>query len=183
MQRLADQVAIVTGGAQGIGGATARRLAEEGAAVLIADVDRETAARNVAAIQAGGGQAEALEADVGRHQDVQAMVRQAVERWGRLDILVNNAYGPLDDAGRGGALEVEEAAWDQGMAVLVKSMFLAAKYAVPHMRRLGRGSIVNLSSVHGLLAAPGALVYEAGKAAVIGVTRQMATEFGPGASG
>jgi NAD(P)-dependent dehydrogenase (short-subunit alcohol dehydrogenase family) len=107
------------------------------------------------------------------------MVRQAVERWGRLDILVNNAYGPLDDAGRGGALEVEEAAWDQGTAVLVKSMFLAAKYAVPHMRRLGRGSIVNLSSVHGLLAAPGALVYEAGKAAVIGVTRQMATDFGP----
>ena len=179
MQQLAGQFAIVTGGAQGIGGATARRLAEEGASVLIADVDQETAAQNVATIRAAGGTTEAFYADVGRHDDIRAMVARAVERWGRLDFLVNNAYGPLGSEGRGGAVEVSEEAWDQGMATLVKSMFLAAKYAVPEMQQAGGGSIVNISSVHGLLMAPGALVYEAGKSAVIGVTRQMACEFGP----
>ena len=178
-RRLAGQVAIVTGGAQGIGGATARRLAEEGASVLIADVDVATAAKNVATIRDAGGTAEAFRGDVGGHEDVRAMVQQAVDRWGRLDILVNNAYAPLGGEGRGSALEVSEAAWDRGMAVLVKSMFLAAKYAVPEMQRAGAGSIVNISSVHGLLMAPGSLVYEAGKSAVIGVTRQMAIEFGP----
>ncbi|MBI3974497.1 MAG: SDR family oxidoreductase [Chloroflexi bacterium] len=179
MQRLVEQVAIVTGGAQGIGGATARRLAEEGARVLIADVDQETAAKNAATIREAGGTAEALAADVGKHEDVRAMVEQAVSRWGRLDILVNNAYAPLGGEGRGGALEVSEDAWDRGVDVLVKSMFLAARYAVPEMGRRGAGSIVNISSVHGLLMAPGALVYEAGKSAVIGVTKQMAVEFGP----
>ena len=177
--RLAGQVAIVTGGAQGIGGATARRLAEEGARVLIADVDEATAATNVATIRGAGGAAEAFRADVGKHEDVRAMVQQAVDRWGRLDILVNNAYAPLGGEGRGSALEVSEAAWDRGMAVLVKSMFLAAKYAVPEMQRAGAGSIVNISSVHGLLMASNFLVYEAGKSAVIGMTRQMACDFGP----
>ncbi|HEX2185892.1 MAG TPA: SDR family oxidoreductase, partial [Chloroflexota bacterium] len=177
--RLKDQVAIVTGGAQGIGGATARRLAEEGARVLIADIDAETAAANVAAIRDAGGTAEHVVADVGKHQDIRAMIEGAVSRWGRLDILVNNAYQVLDQDVDGGAVEVSEPAWDAGLGVLLKSIFLAAKYAVPVMRPAGAGSIVNISSVHGLLMAPGALVYEAGKSAVIGATRQMATEFGP----
>ncbi|MGH2367336.1 MAG: SDR family NAD(P)-dependent oxidoreductase [Chloroflexota bacterium] len=179
MQRLTDQVAIITGGAQGIGGATARRLAEEGARVLIADVDQEMAAANVATIRQAGGTAERILADVGKHQDIRAMVEDAVARWGRLDVLVNNAYRLLDPRASGGAVEVSEGAWDEGMGVLLKSMFLAAKYAVPAMRQAGGGSIVNISSVHGLLMAPGSLVYEAGKSAVIGVTRQMAIEFGP----
>lgn len=180
MQRLTGQVAIVTGGAQGIGGATARRLAEEGARVLIADVDQATATKNVEAIRAAGGTAEFVRADVGRHDDIRAMIERAIALWERLDILVNNAYGSVGRGGlSGGAVEVTEEGWDQGMAVLVKSMFLGAKYAVPHMQAAGAGSIVNISSVHGLLMAPAALVYEAGKSAVIGVTRQMAAEFGP----
>jgi len=179
MQRLTGQVAIVTGGAQGIGGATARRLAEEGANVLVADVDEQTGAKNVATIRDAGGTAEFFRADVGRHEDVHAMVEQATVHWGRLDILVNNAYGAVGNGVRGGAEEVVEEAWDKGLGVLVKSMFLGAKYAVPHMERAGAGSIVNISSVHGLLQAPDSLVYEAGKSAVIGVTRQMATQFGP----
>jgi NAD(P)-dependent dehydrogenase (short-subunit alcohol dehydrogenase family) len=181
MQRLSGQVAIVTGGAQGIGGATARRLAEEGAHVLIADVDEATATQNVATIREAGGTAAFFRADVGQHDDVRAMVEHAVSQWGRLDILVNTAYSPVGGArrGEGGAVEVSEEGWDLGMGVLVKSMFLGAKYAVPHMERAGGGSIVNLSSVHGLLMSPNALVYEAGKAAVIGVTKQMATQFGP----
>ena len=176
MERLLGQTTIVTGAAVGIGGATARRLAEEGANVLIADVDPEAADRQAAAIRDGGGSAETIVADVGNHDDVRAMIEQALGRWGRLDVLVNNAYRPPEP---GGAVEVSEEGWDQGMAVLVKSMFLAAKYAVPAMQRGGGGSIVNISSVHGLLMAPGRLVYEAAKSAVIGLTRQMACEFGP----
>ncbi len=179
MNRLQDRVAIVTGGAQGIGGATARRLAEEGARVLIADVDEAATAVNVARIRAAGGTVESLTADVGKPDDIRGMVENAVARWEHLDILVNNAYRLQNVAAGGGAEEVSEAGWDEGMGVLVKSMFLAAKHAVPLMRRAGGGAIVNISSVHGQLMAPGALVYEAGKSAVIGVTRQMACEFGP----
>ena len=178
MQRLTGQVAIVTGGAQGLGGATSRRIAEEGAKVLVADIDLETAEANVQKIRAAGNTALALRTDVGRHDDLKAAIERAVDEWGRLDIMVNNAFDVLS-AGGGGALEVTEEVWDKGMAIIVKSIFLGAKYAVPEMRKTGGGSIVNISSVHALLMAPGFMVYEAAKAAVIGITRQMATEFGP----
>jgi NAD(P)-dependent dehydrogenase (short-subunit alcohol dehydrogenase family) len=178
MDRLAGQVAIVTGGATGIGGATSRRLAEEGAKVLIADINVPLAQEQVERIHASGGTAELIETDVGKHDDIKAMVARAVDLWGSLRILVNNAYSPSGADGAGGAIEVTEEAWDRGMAVLVKSMFLGAKYAVPVMRQSGGGSIVNLSSVHGLLMAPKYLIYEAGKSAVIGVTKQMACDFG-----
>jgi len=179
MQRLAGQVAIVTGGAQGIGGATARRLAEEGASVLLADIDLETAEKNAQAIRAAGGTVATLRADVGKHEDIRAMVDEAERRWGKLSILVNNAYNPIGGDDGGSAVEVSEEAWDRCLAVLMKSIFLGAKYAVPAMQRSGGGSIVNISSVHGLLQAPGSLIYEAGKSAVIGMTRQMAIDFGP----
>jgi len=178
VQRLKDQVAIVTGGAQGIGGATARRFAEEGARVLIADVDEAAAVANRDRIREAGGTAELLVTDVSKHDQVRAMVERAVELWGGLHLLVNNAYG----GGRGqqgSAVEVSEEGWDHGMALLVKSMFLAVKYAAPHIQRAGGGAIVNIASVHGLLMAPGKLVYEAGKSAVIGLTKQMACDFGP----
>lgn len=179
MERLAGQVAIVTGGATGIGGATSRRLAEEGAKVLIADINQQLAQEQVERIRATGGTAEFVIADTGSHDDIKAMVARAVELWGSLHILVNNAYSPSGADGAGGAVEVSEAAWDRGMSVLVKSMYLGAKYAVPVMRQHGGGSIVNLSSVHGLLTAPKSLIYEAGKFAVIGVTKQMACDYGP----
>jgi NAD(P)-dependent dehydrogenase (short-subunit alcohol dehydrogenase family) len=178
MDRLKDQVAIVTGGAQGIGGATARRFAEEGARVLIADVDEAAAKANAERIRAAGGTAETIVTDVADHGQVRATVERAVELWGKLTLLVNNAYGGGPEQ-QGSAVDLSEAGWDRGMAMLVKSMFLTTKYAVPHMEKAGGGSIVNLASVHGLLMAPGKLVYEAGKSAVIGVTRQMACDFGP----
>lgn len=179
MQRLADQVAIVTGGAQGIGGATARRLAEEGARVLIADIDGATAEKNAETIRNAGGTAAVFVADVGKHDDIRRMVDEAVRLWGKLNILVNNAYSPSGADTNGSALDVSEDAWDRGLAVLMKSVFLGTKHAVPVIARSGGGSIVNISSVHGLLMAPRALVYEAGKSAVIGMTRQMALDFGP----
>ncbi len=173
------QVAIVTGGAAGIGGATARRLAEEGASVVIVDVNGEAARQNVDKIRGAGGTADTFIGDVGKHDDIHAMVEYAVERFGKLTILINNAYGPVGEGVRGSAVDVTEEGWDRGLAVLVKSIFLAAKYAVPHIQRAGGGSIVSTASVHGLLMSPNALVYEAGKSAVIGVTRQMACDFGP----
>ena len=178
MQRLEEQVAIVTGGASGLGAAISERLAEEGARVMIADIDIDAAEGRAAAIKEAGHQAEALKVDVGSHGDIKQMVETTATRWGRLDILVNNAFDVLKASG-GDAVAVSEDDWDQGIAVLVKSMFLSAKYAVPEMRKAGGGSIVNMSSVHGLLTAPGILVYQTGKAAAIGLTRQMATEYGP----
>jgi NAD(P)-dependent dehydrogenase (short-subunit alcohol dehydrogenase family) len=179
MQRLAGQVAIVTGGAQGIGGATARRLAEEGASVLIADRDDASAERNLATIRGAGGIAEATHVDIANPDDIRAMVGLAVERFGKLNILVNNAFSMSSPGERGSALEVTEEGWDKGMAMLTKAIFLGVKYAVPQLIAAGGGSIVNIASVHGLLMAPRKLVYEAGKAAVIGMTKQMATDFGP----
>ena len=178
MPRLSGQVAIVTGGAQGLGGATATRLAEEGAKVLVADIDLEKARAKVERIRSQDNEAEALRVDVGMPADVKAMVEAAVDRWGRLDILVNNAFNVLT-AASGGAVELAEEVWDKDMAVLLKSIFLGAKYAVPEMRKAGGGSIVNVASVHGILMAPGLLAYETAKAGIIGATRQMAAEFGP----
>jgi len=176
MPRLANQVAIVTGGAQGIGGATARRLAEEGARVLVVDIDAHEAQHNVERIAAAGGEAEALEADVGTLAGVESMIERVIAHWGKLTILVNNAYGHFD---RGTAETVTEDNWDRAMDVGLKSMFRAAKLAVPHLRAAGGGAMVNISSVHGLLVAPGWLVYEVLKPAVIGLTRQLAVEYGP----
>ena len=145
MQRLVDQVAIVTGEAQGIGGSVARRLAEEGAKVLVADIDMDAAANNVKAIQAAGNTAEAFRADVENHDDIRGMVNKAADLWGRLDILVNNAWssGAIQD---GSAVEVPEESWDKGIAILLKSVFLGAKYAVPEMQKVGAGNIVTVSS-------------------------------------
>ena len=178
MYDFSDQVAIVTGGAAGIGGATARRLAADGAKVLIADINRAAAEENARRVREAGGVAETAVADVGSSADIAAMVARSVALWGRLDILVNNAYSPTA-ANDTETLDTTEEAWDKGMATLAKAIFLASKHAIPHMVKGGGGSIINISSVHGLLQAPGYLVYEAGKSAVIGMTRQMAIDYGP----
>jgi NAD(P)-dependent dehydrogenase (short-subunit alcohol dehydrogenase family) len=179
--RFEGQVAIVTGGALGIGGATARRLASEGAKVLIADVNDAAAAANVERIKAVGGTARAIHTDVAVARDIAHMVAEAVGAWSRLDMLVQNAFSVLGGAARihGTAEQVAEADWDWGMTVLAKALYLGAKHAVPPMRQGGGGSIVNLASVHSVLQEVEMLVYEAGKAAVVGMTRQMATDFGP----
>ena len=176
-RRFKDCGAVVTGGATGIGGAIAERLAAEGASVLIADINPEGAAERAARIQDAGGTAAACTTNVGELQQVQAMIQAAVDHWGRLDIIVNNAY-PALEAMTGGAEDVPPDVYDRAMAVLVKASYLSAKFGVPHLRQAGGGSIVNISSIHGLLVAPGALVYETGKAALIAATRQMAVEYG-----
>jgi NAD(P)-dependent dehydrogenase (short-subunit alcohol dehydrogenase family) len=178
MQRLVGRAAIVTGGASGIGASIARKLAAEGASVLVADLDLPTAEHTVAEIRAAGGTGEALQTDVGRREDIRAMVERAVALWGRLDILVNNAFSVFSE-GDGSAEEVAEETWDRWMAIIVKAVFLGCKHALPEMRKLGRGSVVNISSVHGLLGAERRLVYEAAKGAVLQATRQLACDYGP----
>jgi NAD(P)-dependent dehydrogenase (short-subunit alcohol dehydrogenase family) len=178
MGRLAERVAIVTGGAQGIGGATARKLAAEGAKVLIADIDEAAMMENAARIRTAGGTVETIVADVSQSAQNKRMVDAAVEHWGALHILINNAYAGGPEM-HGSAVEVPEEQWNRGLAILMTAIFLGVKHAVPAMERAGGGAIVNLSSVHGLLMAPRKLVYEAGKSAVIGMTRQMAIDFGP----
>src|SRR5262245_57216493 len=141
MRRLVSHVAIVTGGAKGIGGATARRLAEEGARVLVVDLDGDEARENVERIRAAGGTAEALLADVGTREGIQAMVDRAVERFGKLTLLINNAFGPFVH----GNVEVTtEEVWDRAMDVGLKAMFRAAKLVVPHLRAAGGGAVVNV---------------------------------------
>jgi NAD(P)-dependent dehydrogenase (short-subunit alcohol dehydrogenase family) len=172
----AGKVAVVTGGAMGIGGATARRLAQDGAKVLVADIEEAAAAANVQTIRQAGGTVEALHVDVGTREGPRQMVERAVELWGRLDIVVNNAYAGVFP---GDAVSLAEEDWDRTMDVGLKAMFRAAKYAVPLLRQSGGGAILNISSVHGQLVAPGYLAYETLKHGVIGLTRQMAAEYGP----
>jgi len=199
-KKLAGKVAIVTGGAWGLGGETARRLASEGARVLLVDIDEEKAAENAAGIQASGGCAASMTGDVSEETVARDMVERAVTEWGRLDILVQNAYG---GGGPGSAVEVEPQDWRRGMAQLVDALYLGARFAVPAMEASGPpgggcaepppragfncgttpptevGRIINLSSVHGLMQAARRMVYEVGKSAVNGLTRQMAIDFGP----
>ena len=174
---LTDKIAIVTGGAVGIGGAIARRLAADGAKVLITDIMEEKAAENVARIQGSGGTASAYEVDISQPEQIRPMIEHAVELWGGLHILVNNAWGTLEPDGT--ALTLTETAFDRALSASQKAVFLSAKYGVPHIEASGGGSIVNISSVHGQLVAPSSLAYEMTKAAIIAMSRQMALDFGP----
>ena len=181
MSRLEGQVAIITGGALGIGGATARKLASEGAKVFIADFNDAAATENVERIKQAGGSAATSHVDVSISEDIGRMVNEAVDLYGRIDILVQNAFGVMAGESKihGTALTVEEDNWNYGIDVLLKALYLGPKNAIPHMRVNGGGNIINLASVHSLLQEPGMLVYEAAKAGVVGMTRQMATDFGP----
>ena len=176
--RLAGKVAIVAGaGASGDvlgnGQATAILFAREGAKVLCADAAEDRARATVDFILQEGGTASAFRADVSKADDCKAMVQAALERYGRLDILDNNVGISV----RANVLEVTEEQWDRVMAVNVKSIMLASKYAIPHMIRAGGGSIINLSSIAGLRANQ-STPYSTSKAAVIGITRSMAGDHG-----
>jgi NAD(P)-dependent dehydrogenase (short-subunit alcohol dehydrogenase family) len=176
--RLEGKVAIVAGaGASGAvtgnGQATAILFAREGARVLCADAVEERAQATVDMIAKEGGKASALRVDVSRAADCKAMVAAAVERYGRVDILDNNVGISV----RADVLEVTEEQWDRVMAVNVKSIMLAAKHAIPEMKKAGGGSIINISSVAGLRANQ-STPYTTSKAAIVGLTRSMAGDHG-----
>ncbi|WP_420443351.1 SDR family NAD(P)-dependent oxidoreductase [Candidatus Poriferisodalis sp.] len=172
---LENKIAIVTGAASGIGEASAQRFAAEGASVLVVDIRRERAESVAEAIREAGGEAHSFGADVSLADAVSEMVQAAVDRWGGLDVLFNNA-GTLRP---GTAVELEPKDWDLVMNVNVRSVYLGAKFAVPHMEAGGGGSIINTASVSGLHGDGGSVVYAASKAAVINLTRALSTDHGP----
>lgn len=173
--RLADKVAIITGAAQGIGKGTAKLFAQEGAKVVIADIDEAKGKEAAAEITASGGEAAFVHTDVEQEDDIKEMVRFAVDRYGKLNVLMNNAYW-----NKGGTVvDLERADWDKALNVMVRAIYLGSKYAIPHLIEAGGGSIINTASVHGYLAAAHSAAYEASKAAVINLSRQIAVDFGP----
>jgi 3-oxoacyl-[acyl-carrier protein] reductase len=172
---VAGKTAIVTGAATGIGAATATLLAARGARVLAAGLQPEALRETVAAIEAAGGEALAIEADVSDPEQIEAVAARAEEAFGGADILVNNAaiypLGPWHEA--------DAAEWDAVFATNVRGAFLLARAVRPQMLARGGGSIVNVASVTFYWGEAGLLSYVASKGAVIGFTRSLAREAGP----
>ncbi|MDH3445103.1 MAG: 3-oxoacyl-ACP reductase FabG [Deltaproteobacteria bacterium] len=173
--RLAGRVAIVTGGARHIGARYSRRLAAEGAAVVIADIlDGECVVQE---ITAAGGKAMALKVDVSKEEDTNRMVMEAVKSFGRIDILVNNAAIFINIT-RHPFYEISAEEWDKVSAVNIKGPFLCAKAVFSQMKEQGSGKIINISSSTAFWGTPNFLHYVASKAALIGMTRSLARELG-----
>ncbi|HUY39096.1 MAG TPA: SDR family oxidoreductase [Candidatus Binataceae bacterium] len=174
MGRLDGKVAIITGAASGIGRGTAARFAGEGAAVVIADLNAEGGEAAVRDCKENGGRAVFQKADVSAEAEIKTLVARAIKEFGRLDVIYNNAgiggaVGPLEQ------ISVED--WDKSFAVLMRSVFLGMKYAVPEMRKAGGGSIISTASVAGIRGFAGLHAYCAAKAGVVNLTRSAALEF------
>ncbi|GMQ80457.1 MAG: 3-oxoacyl-ACP reductase [Planctomycetia bacterium] len=171
--RLKEKVAIITGAASGIGRETALLFAQEGAKVVAVDIDQARAGETVAAIEAAGGTALLVRADVSRPADCQNMVAQAEATFGRLDVLFNNAG--IMDAADGDAEATTEQVWDRTLAINLKGVFFGCKYGIPALRRAGGGSIVNTASFVAILgAATPQIAYTASKGGVAAMTRELA---------
>jgi glucose 1-dehydrogenase len=183
--RLDRRVAVVTGSASGIGRAIAVRLGAEGASVVVSDVradPREGGDATEALIASAGGTCIRVDADVSRWDDVDRLVSAAIDRFGRLDVMVNNAgiAGPASKP----LLETTEEDWDAIMGVNLRGVFLCCKRAIGEMldqEPLGdvRGRVINISSQHGMVGSPGHVAYSTSKGGVVNLTRQLAVDYGP----
>ena len=174
--RLADKVAVVTGAGSGFGAGIATRFAEEGARIVAADINGDGAARIVEDIRNAGGTAFPITADVSKGDEMAKIIAAAVDEFGELDIVVNNAGTTHKNRPM---LEVDEANYDRVFAVNVKSVYHSAIHAVPVFRRQGRGSFINIASTAGIRPRPGLTWYAATKGAVITMTKAMAVELAP----
>jgi NAD(P)-dependent dehydrogenase (short-subunit alcohol dehydrogenase family) len=177
---LSGRVAVITGAASGIGAATARRLAEEGASVVLADISDAAAEGVVQEIHGAGGDALFVHTDVGVEADIQAAMAAALEVFGRIDILHNNAAdlspGLFARDRTIEAMDVET--WERTFTINLRGQMLCAKYAVPHMVKAGGGSIINMSSTASLVGDEVRLAYGAAKSAVNSMTRSIAVSHG-----
>ncbi|WP_370678908.1 SDR family oxidoreductase [Comamonas sp. GB3 AK4-5] len=182
--RAAGKSTIVTGAGSGIGEGIARRLAAEGARLIVNDIDAAKGEAVAASIRAAGGEAQFIQADMTRSADVQALVARTLQHYGRLDVFINNAGWTHRNRPM---LEVSEAEFDRVYAVNVKSIYLSAVHGVPAMRanppladgRPSGGSFINIASTAGLRPRPGLTWYNGSKGAVITTSKSMAAELGP----
>jgi NAD(P)-dependent dehydrogenase (short-subunit alcohol dehydrogenase family) len=171
--RLEGKVALITGASSGIGRESALLFAREGAKIVVADVSDAAGAAVVGEIEAAGGAAVYVHADVAKAADAEGMVRAAEESFGRLDVLFNNAGIMHSDDDN--AITTEETVWDLTMNINLKGVFLGCKYGIPALRRAGGGSIINVASFVALLgAATPQLAYTASKGGVLAMTRELA---------
>jgi NAD(P)-dependent dehydrogenase (short-subunit alcohol dehydrogenase family) len=176
--RLTEKVSIITGAGSGMGRVAALRFAAEGSSVVVADRDAAAAAETVRQVRAAGGRASAVTVDVSVESDAKAMVDMAVEKYGRLDVLYNNA-GIMPEADHS-VIDTPVEAWDQVMAVNVRGVYLACKYAIPQMVERHSGSIINVSSFVAILGCSVPQdAYTASKGAVLALTRSLAVQFAP----
>jgi len=170
--RLAGKVAVVTGGTDGIGKAIALTFAREGAKVVILGRDETKGRKALAEINAAG-EATYLQADVSDSEQVKRMVDETIQKYRRIDILVNNAaICPAGDI-----LTTSEATWDEVIGVNLKGVFLCSKYTIPHMQRNEGGTIVNIGSINSLMAMENEAAYDASKGGVLMLTKAMALDF------
>lgn len=177
MKRLDNKVAIITGGAQGMGALTAELFAKEGAKVIIADFNEEKGREQTDKIKAAGGECSFVKTDVSKSEDVQNMVKFAVDTYGRLDVAVNNAAITPDDKP---IADFDEAYWDRLMSVDLKGVALCLKYEIRQMiAQDAKGSIINTSSINAIRPQPTNPAYVAAKHAVIGLTKSAAMDYSP----
>jgi len=174
MDRLKDKVAIVTGGASGIGAATLRRFAAEGAHLVCADINDEAGETVVAKLQADGARASYRHCDVSRLPEVEAAVEFALKTYGGLDVMFNNAAW----SGGGYVAQIDPEIWRKSLAIMLDSVFYGMRSAIPAMLENGGGSIISTASVEGLFGEIMASPYTTAKAGVINLTRNVAIEYG-----
>ena len=173
--RLAGKVALITGAGSGIGRATALLFAGEGASVAVVDIADDNARETVSLIEQSGGRGLFVHADVAVAAEAEHMIEATVRRFGRLDILHNNAFWTVFHE----TVETSEYEWDRTLAVCLKAPFLAAKYAIPHMLRNGGGVIINTSSVSGIRGQSAHAAYETAKGGLLALTRSLAADCAP----
>jgi len=171
--RLEGKAAVITGGSGGIGSATARRFVAEGAAVVCVDLADEAGEKLVAELQSAGGRAHYMHCDVTSLEQVTAAVESCVERYGRIDVMFNNAA----TATGGYVADLDPEGWEQSLRVMLTAPMYGMKACIPHMLEQGSGSVISTSSIYGLVASPGNAPYCAAKAGLINLTKTAAVEY------
>ena len=173
MMRLHGKVILITGSGSGIGRSTAELFAREGAVVIVNDLDATKGLETVQGIEQAGGQAIFIQADVTQPASVEAMVNEIITRYGRIDVLFNNA----GISGVGALHEIDPEQWDRIMAINVKGVFIPSKYVVPHMMQRRSGSIINMSSCIAEIGLARRAAYAASKGAVLALTKSMQVDY------